>query len=46
MGSEGSMPPYDGTPSLIAPGGLGYVLGYLGIVAQALAVYECTHSHP
>jgi hypothetical protein len=24
------MPPYDGTLSRIAPGGLGYVLGYLG----------------
>jgi hypothetical protein len=29
MGSKGSMPPYDGTPSRITPGGLEYVLGYL-----------------
>jgi hypothetical protein len=25
------MPTYDGTPSRIAPGGLGYVLRYLGL---------------
>jgi hypothetical protein len=46
MGSKGSIPPHDGTPTRIAPSGLGYALGYLGIVARALAMYEHTHSHP
>jgi hypothetical protein len=46
MGFEGSMPPFDGIPSRIAPESLEYVLGYLGIVARALAMYERTHSHP
>jgi hypothetical protein len=46
MGFEGSMLPSDGISSRIAPGGLGYVLGYVGIVARALAMYRHTHSHP
>jgi hypothetical protein len=40
------MPPSDVILSRMAPGGLEYVLGYLGIVARALAMYGRTHNHP
>jgi hypothetical protein len=39
-GSEGSMPPSGGIPLQIVPVGLGNVLGYLGSVARALAMYR------
>jgi hypothetical protein len=39
-GSEGSMPPSDGIPLQIVPAGLGNVLGYLGSVARASAMYR------
>jgi hypothetical protein len=45
-GTRARLPPSDGTLSWITPGGLGYVLGYLGITARALAMYGHTHSHP
>jgi hypothetical protein len=38
--SEGSMPPSDGIPLQIIPAGLGNVLGYLGSVARASAMYR------
>jgi hypothetical protein len=38
-GSEGSMPPSGGIPLQIVPAGLGNVLGYLGSVARASAMY-------
>jgi hypothetical protein len=39
-GSESSMPPSSGIPLQIVPVGLGNVLGYLGSVAQASAMYR------
>jgi hypothetical protein len=39
-GSEGSMPPSGGIPLQIVPAGLGNVLGYLGSVARASAMYR------
>jgi hypothetical protein len=38
-GSKGSMPPFGGIPLQIVPTGLGNVLGYLGSVARASAMY-------
>jgi hypothetical protein len=35
------MPPSDGIPLRIVPGGLGYVLGYLEVVARTSAMYVC-----
>jgi hypothetical protein len=43
---EGLMPPFDGIPLQIAPGGPEYVLRYLRVVARASAMYVRTHSHP
>jgi hypothetical protein len=40
IGSEGSMPPSGGIPLQIVPAGLGNVLGYLGSVARASAMYR------
>jgi hypothetical protein len=40
IGSEGSMPPSGGIPLQIIPASLGSVLGYLGSVARALAMYR------
>jgi hypothetical protein len=39
-GSEGSMPPSGGILLQIVPAGLGNVLGYLGSVARASAMYR------
>jgi hypothetical protein len=39
-GSKGSMPPSGGIPLQIVPAGLGNVLGYLGSVARASAMYQ------
>jgi hypothetical protein len=39
-GSEGSMPPSGGILLQIVPAGLGNVLGYLGSVARASAIYR------
>jgi hypothetical protein len=39
-GSKGSMPPSNGIPLQIIPAGLGNVLGYLGSVARASAMYR------
>jgi hypothetical protein len=39
-GSEGSMPPSGGIPLQTVPAGLGNVLGYLGSVARASAMYR------
>jgi hypothetical protein len=38
IGSEGSVPPFDGIPLQTVPAGLGNVLGYLGSVDRALAM--------
>jgi hypothetical protein len=40
IGFEGSMPPSGGIPLQIIPASLRSVLGYLGSVAQALAMYQ------
>jgi hypothetical protein len=45
-GPEGSMPPSGGIPLQIVPAGLGNVLGYLGSVARASAMYRTYQSHP
>jgi hypothetical protein len=39
-GSEGSMPPSGGIPLQIVPAGLRNVLGYLGSIARASAMYR------
>jgi hypothetical protein len=39
-GSEGSIPPSGGIPLQIVPAGLGNVLGYLGSIARASAMYR------
>jgi hypothetical protein len=40
IGPEGSVPPSGGIPLQIVPAGLGNVLGYLGSVARASAMYQ------
>jgi hypothetical protein len=46
LGSKGSMPPYDGIPSQIAPGSSWICLKIPQVATRARAMYGRTYCHP